>query len=339
LGATGLLISALLLWWALHDVNPREVVAHVREARWPLFTLSVAVATSVFPIRALRWRYLLERDHTRPAFAPLWHATAIGFMANNLLPARAGEVARAYAVRRLAGVRFSQAVGSLAVERMMDGLVLLSLMALVIVLGGVGQGAAVAGVSLFRTGVGAALLFVPSLLVAFWVVNRPERALVFLRSISGKLLPQGTSSRLVNVLAGLLTGLESLRSGSRFAMVTLWSLVHWVVGGVAYWLGFRAFGLEVPWSAAWLLQSLVAFGVAIPSSPGFFGPFEAVVRATLGIYGVPASQAISYAVAYHLAAFIPVTLFGLWSLARFHLHLADLRTDDAWGANQLERAG
>ncbi len=313
----------------MHDVDLREVLDHAREARWPLFALSVAVATSVFPIRALRWRYLLERDGTKLTFAPLWHATAIGFMANNLLPARAGEVARAYAARRLAGVRFSQAVGSLAVERMMDGLVLLALMALAITLGGIGQDTAVAGVSLFRTGVGVALVFVPALAVAFWIVHRPKRGLRLFRSFCAGLLSQRASSRLVHVADGLLMGLEALRSGSRFLIVTAWSLVHWAVGGMAYWLAFRAFGIEVHWSAALLLQSLVAFGVAIPSSPGFFGFFEAVVRATLGIYGVSASKAVSYAVAYHLAAFIPVTLLGFWSLARAHLHLSELRSDEA----------
>jgi uncharacterized protein (TIRG00374 family) len=327
------LISALLLWWVLHDVEPRQVMSHAREARWPLFALSVAVATSVFPLRAIRWRYLLERDGRKPAFASLWHATAIGFMANNLLPARAGEVARAYAARRLAGVRFSQAVGSLAVERVMDGLVLLVLMALAITLGGIGQQTAVAGVSLFRIGVGAAMLFVPALGIAFWVVHRPGRALGFLRKFSGSVLPASVGARVGNVVEGLLMGLEALRSGSRFVVVVIWSVVHWAVGGAAYWLAFRAFGIEVHWSAALLLQSLVAFGVAIPSSPGFFGPFEAVVRATLGIYGVPASQAVSYAVAYHLAAFIPVTLLGFWSLARAQLHLRELRADEA-GENE-----
>lgn len=328
MGGAGLLISALLLWWVLHDVDLREVWGHAREARWPLFALAVAVATAALPIRALRWRYLLERDATQLAFAPLWHATAIGFMANNLLPARAGEVVRAYAARRLAGVRFSQAVGSLAMERAMDGLVLLSLMALAITLGGMGQGTAVAGVSLFRIGAGAALVFVPALAAAFWLVHRPERGMRWLRSLSARLLPYGASLRLVSAVDGLLMGLEALRSGSRFLAVTVWSAVHWTVGGAAYWLAFRAFGIEVHWSAALLLQSLVAFGVAIPSSPGFFGPFEAVVRATLGIYGIPASQAVSYAVAYHLAAFVPVTLLGFWSLARAHLHLSELRPDE-----------
>lgn len=328
MGAAGLLVSLLLLWWVLHDIDPAEALAHARRAHWFLFALSVAVATSVFPIRALRWRYLLGRDGAAVPLRPLWHATAIGFMVNNLLPARAGELARAYAARRLAGIRFSQAIGSLAVERVMDGVLLLALMALALALGGISEDTAIAGVSLFRIGIGAAVVFGPSLAFAFWLVHRPRESLGVIRRIAARLLPQTAEIRLARVVEGVLSGLEALRSARRFFWVVIWSLVHWAAGGLAYWLAFRAFAIEVHWTAAFLLQSLVAFGVAIPSSPGFFGPFEAVARVTLGIYGIEASQAVSYAVAYHLAAFVPVTLLGLWSLSRAHLHLAELKHDE-----------
>ena len=94
-----------------------------------------------------------------------------------------------------------------------------------------------------------------------------------------------------------------------------------------------AFRLPVPPSAALLLLGLVAFGVAIPSSPGFFGPFEAVTRATLALYGVTAAPAVSYAVAYHLAVFLPITALGLWSLSRAHLHLAELKVGETAAAD------
>ena len=86
-----------------------------------------------------------------------------------------------------------------------------------------------------------------------------------------------------------------------------------------------AFDFQTPWSAAYVLQTIIAFGVAVPSSPGYFGPFEIATRATLTAYGVSTAAAVSYAVTYHLTTFIPITLLGLYSLSRAHLHLADLR--------------
>ncbi len=122
-----------LLAWVLHGVAPREVVTHARRADPLLLLATVAIATATFPLRTIRWRLILrDVDGHRFDWIPLWHATAIGFMANNLLPARAGEVARAYVARRQLPVRFTTALGSVGVERVFDGLVMLALMAVAI---------------------------------------------------------------------------------------------------------------------------------------------------------------------------------------------------------------
>ena len=324
-GAVGLAISVLLLWWTLHDVALREVANHMRQARPLAFLGAVALATATFPLRTIRWRYLLQRNSTVLPLVPLWHATAIGFMANNLLPARAGELSRAYAARRLTGVRFTAAVGSVAVERVFDGLILVGLLAVGIAWGGFARETSVGGVSLARVAMVAAVIFLPALLAAFWVVHWPGPALRIAHGVMERLMPRRWAARLLGILEGLLGGLDALKSPRRFVLVTAWSVVLWVVSAASYWLGFIALGLDVPPSAALLLQGLIAFGVAIPSSPGFFGPFEAVTRATLGLYGVEAVQGVSFAVAYHIAVFLPISVLGLWSLSRAHLHLADLK--------------
>jgi glycosyltransferase 2 family protein len=314
----------LLLWWTLHDVSLREVVAHLATARPLPFLGAVLLATATFPLRTIRWRFLLQMNGTRLPLVPLWHATAIGFMANNLLPARAGELARAYAARRLTGVRFTAAMGSVAVERVFDGLVLVALLATGTALGGFAHGVAVGGVALARLATVATLAFVSALGCAFWLVHWPAPALRVARWSAERVMPRRWAARVVGILEGLLGGLDALKSPQRFALVVVWSFVLWLVSAASYWLACIALGLQVPASAALLLQGLIAFGVAIPSSPGFFGPFEAVTRATLGLYGVAATQAVTYAVAYHLAVFVPISLLGLWSLSRAHVHLADL---------------
>ena len=78
-------------------------------------------------------------------------------------------------------------------------------------------------------------------------------------------------------------------------------------------------------SAGGSASARIGFGVALPSSPGFFGPFEAVTRATLGLYAIGPDQAVSYAVAYHLGGFIPITLLGLYSLSQTQVRLRELR--------------
>ena len=334
-GLLGLAITVLLLWWTLHDVALREVAGHVRRARPLAFLGAVVLATAAFPLRTIRWRYLLQRNGAVLPLVPLWHATAIGFMANNLLPARAGELARAYAARRLTGVRFTAAVGSVAVERVFDGLVLVGLLAAGIAWGGFATETAVGGVPLARVATVSVLIFVPALIAAFWVVHWPRPALRIAGGTMKRLMPPTWAARLLGILEGLLEGLDALKDFRRFVLITVWSVVVWVVSAASYWLGFIALGLDVPPSAALLLQGLIAFGVAIPSSPGFFGPFEAVTRATLGLYGVEAAQGVSFAVAYHIAVFLPISVLGLSSLSRAHLHLTDLKS----GRNDTDGGG
>ncbi|MBI4420460.1 MAG: flippase-like domain-containing protein [Gemmatimonadetes bacterium] len=324
-GALGILISLGLLWWALHDVALDEVIARVRRAGPVAFTAAIALATLTFPLRAARWRYLLRLEGESLPFAPLWHATAIGFMANNLLPARAGEFARAFAASRLTGTRFAAALASVAVERIMDGIAMVGLMTLAIGTGGFARGARVGRFSVVGLTGAAAVIFALALLIAIAVVHWPAPALRVTRVIAARALPRHLAGRAVRFAEGILTGLDALRSLPRFAAVAAWSLAIWCTYAASFWVCFGAFGIEAPWSAPFLLQGLIGFGVALPSSPGFFGPFEAVTRATLALYGIEAGHAVSYAVGYHIGTFIPISVLGLWSLSRAHLHLADLR--------------
>jgi uncharacterized protein (TIRG00374 family) len=324
-GFVGLVVTVTLLWWTLHDVDLSDVAGHLRAARPVPFLAFVLVATLGFPLRTIRWRYLLRLEGEALSFAPLWHATAIGFMANNLLPVRAGELARAYAATRLTRTRFSTAAATIVVERLMDGLTLVALLALTTAAGGFPTETTVLGVTLGNIMKGTAAFFAAFFAVAVAVVHRPDVALGLLDRVIRRILPAHQAAKLEYVLEGLLEGLHVLRSWRRLATVALLSFAVWGVNGASFWICNIAFDLQIPWTSGFLLQALIAFGVAVPSSPGFFGPFEAVTRAALALYGVPASLAVSYAVGYHLSTFLPITLLGLYSLSRAHLHLADLR--------------
>jgi uncharacterized protein (TIRG00374 family) len=316
----------LLIWWTLHDVSLAEVWRHMRHVRVLPFAAALTLATLTFPLRTIRWQYLLRLEGATLPFTPLWHATAIGFTATNLLPARAGEFARAYAARRLTGARFTTAFASIAVERVLDGITLVALLVIGIWAGGFGAGTSIGrNVTLGDVARASGIMFFFLLVLALLTVHWPETALKLTRSLTSRLLPDKWSVRFTQMVEGLVSGLDALRSPSRFAAVLLWSLVVWLAGAASFWLALRAFGIGTPWSAALLLQSLLAFGIAIQFSPGFFGQWEAICRITLGLYGIAAGPAVSFAFGFHLGGFFPITLLGMWSLSRAHLHLADLR--------------
>jgi glycosyltransferase 2 family protein len=298
----------------------------MRHADPLLFMAAIALATATFPLRTARWRVILrDANGRRFPWSPLWHATAVGFMANNLLPARAGEFARAYLAKRQLPVRFTTALASIGVERIFDGLVMVALLAAAIAVPSFPRHATIGGAALSQIASWAAAVFAAMLLIALLIVHRPEPWLRLVTRMLYTALPARHAEPLTRLAEGLVAGLAVLKSGERFARVIAWSLVLWLVNGLSFAVCFRAFGLPVPWEGAFLLQGLIGFGVAVPSSPGFFGPFEAVTRLTLGLYGIGADQAVSYAVAYHIGGFIPITLLGLYSLSRTHVRLGELR--------------
>jgi uncharacterized protein (TIRG00374 family) len=135
----------------------------------------------------------------------------------------------------------------------------------------------------------------------------------------------------VSLLDGLIDGLSALRAPGRLAAVAIWSVVIWAVNALSFWLAFDAFNLELPLGAALVLQGFIALGVALPSSPGFFGVFEAVTVAILELYGIGHTQAVSVAIGYHISTFIPITLLGLWSLGRANLQFKSLRESGTAG--------
>lgn len=309
----------------LHDVSPTEVWRQIRAARWGWLLAAAGVATLAFPLRTIRWRVLLRYEGQPLPWMPLWHATAIGFMANNLLPARAGEVARAYAASRLTSARFTTALASIAIERILDGVVLLALLVLGLAAGGFGPSTTIGGVAVQRLTTGAGVVFGGLLVAALGVVAVPGFTLRIARVAAGRLLPARWAPRAVDLIEGVLEGLSALRSPARVAVVVWWSVVLWVTNALSFWLAFAAFGLALSWGPALVLQGAVAFGVALPSSPGFFGVFEGATRAALALYAISATTAASLAIGFHVCGFIPITLLGLWSLWRANLHLGDLR--------------
>src|SRR5881628_4037838 len=322
----GLVISVALLAWVLSKSHPDKVWEYAKHANGWLLLLTIVVATVTFPVRAIRWRLILRDADGRPfPWMPLWHATTIGFMANNLLPARAGEFARAYVASRQLPVRFTTSLGSIAVERVFDALVMLGLMAVAIAAPSFPAHTLVGGRSLSAIAAPTAVFGV-LLVMALLIANRPGPWLVLVERISRRVLPARVADRVVRASDGIIEGLAVLKSPARFAGVVFWSLVLWIKNAAAFAICFRAFGLAVPPEAALLLQGIIGFGVAVPATPSFIGVFEAATLVTLQLYGVESSLAVSYALTYHLTTFLPITLLGLWSLSRLHIRLRELST-------------
>jgi uncharacterized protein (TIRG00374 family) len=334
----GVLLSLLLLWWALRDVSAAEVARQLASANGPLLTAALVISLSGFYIRAFRWGILLLPLGGKTPFLPRIAAVFIGFAANNVLPARVGEFARAFVLARLTTVRPAAALGTLVVERLLDGIVLVGLLFAAMAAPGFATGST-GSTAEFRTGASIAAMLV--LLVTaglFLVAAAPHLASRIAHRVS-RGLPERFRHPFLEALRSFAAGLTILRNPRLFAVSLALALGQWLFLAVSYLLAFRAFGIQdVPFSGAVFLQSIIGLAVAIPSSPGFFGPFEAAARVGLSLWDVPASQAVSFAIGFHIAGFLPVTLIGVYYVWRLNLRWTDVRGSEAAVESEIENS-
>ncbi len=315
----GLAVSLILLYWALHDVSFAELWYHTAAANLWLLALSVTIQTAGFVIRAMRWRIFLKPALADPSFESRFASTCIGFMANNLLPARVGEFARAYALSKSQPISVSASFGSLVVERLFDALTLAVFLAAPLFLPGF-QMAPGLGDQIFGKVIFVLVIFGGGALVLLSLILRPDLASRVFRGTVGRLLPQKVTAKIVDVMKSFVEGLGAMRSPELVIKGFAWSLAHWLWGAMALYVGMLAFGITSPgYLGAVFLQAVNAFAVSIPSSPGFFGLFEASVKFAITPFGVPAAQTVSFAFAFHIGAFVPVTVIGLYYLGRLGL--------------------
>lgn len=322
--ALGVVLSAALIYWTLHGISPTEVAHRLSQADPLLFAAATFCATAIFGLRARRWRTILEPVAANVPLGALWRATAVGMMVNNVVPARAGEIARAYSLTKETPVPFPASLASLAVDRLFDAIVLLLLAASALLDPALSSTDTLAGQPLSSFAAGSVTVVLLLLLGLYALVFFPKQLLrlfeLFARRVSPSVEERGR-----RVLETFIRGLSVLSKPGRFAAVFGWTLAHWILNALGFWLAFKAVGINAPFSAALFLQAFIALGTAVPALPGFFGVFEYMSVQGLAVYGVGQQQAATWAIGYHLFSFIPITLIGAYYFARLGVRFRDLQ--------------
>jgi uncharacterized protein (TIRG00374 family) len=323
-GALGITLSAALLWWTLRGENLGAIWQALSASNLWLFLLATVVCTLIFPLRALRWRTILAPVAGRVAYGPLWRATSIGMMVNNVVPARAGEFARAFALaREVPNVPFATALASLAVDRMFDAVVVLLLTFVPLLSDDFPRNASASAIplaGLAKTAIASIVL----LLFALYALALFPTPIIRAFEVATRKVAPGIERRGAAALAAFADGLGVLRHPGRFVAVFLWTMAHWIVQTLSIWIGFRAMHIEVPASASLLLNGVSSFASVLPSAPGFFGTFELASLLSLRVYGVQDTVAKSWAIGYHVLTFIPITVIGAIYAARLGVSLRDM---------------
>jgi hypothetical protein len=322
----GLPISGFLFWLAARGIPFGDLIKVMREAQYAWMIPAVLATYGVIWVRAKRWCVLMRGiKRVRPSTA--FRATAIGFTVNYVIPVRVGELLRAYLVGQRENMSGSAAFATVVVERLLDIICILMIFILLLIfVPGSQKGSQL--FSLLRTAAVISLAILMCTAVVLWIVRR--RIAWIGRPVEfflGRIWPRG-AQRLVGILEGFSKGLIPSMTKSDILAIVFYTLALWglTAGGIR--LVANGFGLGLPLEAPLVILVALAFGVSVPSAPGFLGTFHYAAVVALMLYGIPKTEALSYAIALHAASILPVFFLGMGLLWAEGLRMGKIMRDE-----------
>ena len=307
--ALGFVISAALVVYSLDKLNLQAVWQDLQGAEYVWMIPGVLVYFGAVWARTWRWHYLL-RPIQRVSLKDLFPVVVIGYMGNNVYPFRAGEVIRAWVLKRNSGVSISASLATIIVERIFDGLVMLIFVFAALPFAKIPA-------PFDQLVIWMTILFLGALAAFFVLALRPDFTRRLVHGISQRFIPvEGVREKVVSLADRFLDGLASLRSPADLGMTLVTSVVIWLTETTKYWFVMHAFHFEVSFIVLMLMTAVVNLATTLPSSPGYVGTFDTPGIAVLQAFGVNANVAAAYTLVLHAALWLPITLLGFFYMAR-----------------------
>ena len=300
----GLIVSAISLAAVFYIADIRLLVEALRLADYRLVALAGLLAVVWLGVRAIVWRTLLQEKAT---YKQVFSTVNEGYLLNNILPFRLGEVARAFLLSGKAALSFWEVFSTILIERALDvamaaGLLLSTLSFIV--------GASWA----WQAAVGTIALVLTGLAALYLLARNQEWALTQFEKLTSRWAVLNRIGR--TQLPRFISGLSVLTDTSRFLRTIAWMIVNWGIALVQYYLLLLAFFPDGEFLWAAFSLAVTALGIAAPSSPGAVGVFELATVAALSVFGLSTSVALAYALTAHLLNYLITGVLGAYALAR-----------------------
>lgn len=308
IGGAGLGIALIIL--LLRSVDLGQLGNAFATVNYAYLLAGIPFYAANLLLKVPRWGLLFGAD--TPGFDTRFGAINVGYAINALLPARLGDLIRAYWVRDRSGIGMVRTLSTIALERVADGLAVLIMLftfAPTVAFPGKLLGPALTVGAIF-----VAAIFAMGGLA--YSAARGTRVAGWLARLEG-----GRWARAAGIVEQILNGLRVLHDWRSVARLIGYTVAIWVSNAILAWLVIRAFHLDVPLAAGFLVTAVLNLGMAVPSSPGYLGVFDYLMVLTLQLYHVHRAPALAAALAFHAVAFVPVTIIGVIYLARIGLQM------------------
>lgn len=318
----GIVVSVGCFAWSLQGTNMDQLKAGFAGANYWSLPIMLLLLFAFYWLKTMRWQWLLA-PVAPLTLKQLFPPMLIGFAANNLLPAHLGEFIRVFVVRKKYGVPASTVLSTVVLERIFDVLAILALF-------GVGllftddlpdnyrNGAMILGAL-------AAGVVVAVVVYLIWTDD-------FLKFAAWcfswfPFLPAKLTTGVVEMLRKGADGLAALRSGKAVFLITITSLIQWLLNGMIAYVALKAFQIDVTLATGLIVTGVTAFGVTIPSTPGYFGVIQMCFQVSMNAQQLQPdpSLVLGASVYYQMSMYIPVTMLGLYFVQQLGLSLRDLQ--------------
>jgi glycosyltransferase 2 family protein len=307
----GILISVVFLYFSLRGLKLNQFWQTIQTAQYLWILPGIAVYFMGVWVRTWRWHYLLRPLKNIPT-KTMFPIVNIGYMGNNIYPARAGELLRAVVLNNREGVPISASLATIIVERIFDAVVMLAFVFLNLPeLSKLTHNSGFVG-NIQQVAVWGAAIFIGALVVFLLAAMFPKVTERVVNALIDKIIPVRWREQSHGLAMRFLTGLESLRSPQDAIMVFFTSVLIWLFETGKYWFVMHAFSFQVSFFTLMLMNGIVNLATTLPSAPGYLGTFDAPGIAVLTAYGVSQDIATGYTLVLHVALWLPITLLGAY---------------------------
>ncbi len=321
-------VSTLFIVVALRGLDLGQVWVNVQSANYGWILPGVVAYFIAVWARTWRWHYLL-RSVKPISLRTMWPIVVIGYMGNNIYPFRAGEVIRAYMLRKKTGVSISASIATILVERIFDGLVMLLFVFIALPI--------TPGLPtwLRQTIIMASIAFFGALTAFLIIAALPDTSRALYQWTITIFAPPPMQTKLLVLADRFMEGLSSLNSFSNILMIFITSTIIWLLETVKYWFVMHAFNFKVSFFALMLMNGVVNLATTLPSAPGYIGTFDGPGIEILKVFGVAPVTAAAYTLVLHAALWLPITLLGFWYMAHESLSWGDFNKAVAESSSEI----
>jgi len=310
----GVAVSIFFMVLLFMKIDFNQLVMALKSVDYRFVMVAIVLTFISYFLRAVRWQYLLIDLKPIP-LSSLFPPTVIGYMANNLLPARLGEFVRAYLLAQREKLETPAVFASLVIDRLFDGFTVLLMLVITLFTLKLPEGMGDAGAALRTGGVVTFLIYCGVVVFLFLLKRQTTKTLSFL-SIILKPFPRSFSDRLIPLLGSFIAGINLSFKGRDFIAVIILSIMIWTFALLPVDMILRGFGIDLPITASMFILVLLVFAVMVPASPGFIGTYHYACFKGLSVFDIDASTSVSLALVIHGIGFFPVILAGFYYLWR-----------------------